>query len=821
MTTVLEERLDERRVEGRKPKYSVYDWYLNLKTHVFECDDEAKCLLVGEPSSSLTAKALFDLLPKSQRKVVKNAFQAALDSGERTYTHCCLLNSVSLFVYVEIVIDRVSAFELKGTISPCLNIASRHEAAEVFYSVFENPHHGIIVTDSDTRILACNHHFENLTGYLRNEIVGLKTQLFNAGKHSKAYYQQLWKLIELNGYWNGTILSRRANGTAFPQDLTIHRVRPGNGETYFVGFSSDLSSQLDRIEDIESGGIDLLTQLPSKETFLEQTDEVCRQLEKGQGVVVLAIQAAFSQDLSQEVKRQFAAYLKDNTKVLCTGYIGHDCFVVALSYSYQQPTQVVSAIGRSIKKLFHSFKHAPASVASALKEGASGVSVFDVDAANPNQLVSHAYQAVLELHSGQTRRINFYDRHIHNQIERKKSLEEFVLRTLENKEIEVYFQPIVDINQNRIDKFEALCRFPNAEEYAATTQELIGVVEDLDKVVQLDDIVMSIAIEQLPELRRLFGSQVKLSLNRSLKTSNEMNQILERTAMLLDIAKVNPEAITLEFTESAYFESTNKNKQIVSVLRDAGVAIAVDDFGTGSASFRYLKECYFDILKIDRDFIRNITFQSRQYHIVQSVIQLAKRLELKVVAEGVETEEELKILSNLGVDYIQGYYFSKPLPISELQQVTNYCQLSLGETEVKADSLIHLVEHSHHVDAGEPLSLVYQYFADGFNDYLPVVEDKVCVGYIDRANMNLHLTPNMGTDHESNKENAYWHKPANRLMLPVKTKVAWETAQSEIPCLVAKTTPFPWVLVDEQGLFKGIVSSKTVLEHLVNNNSVT
>jgi len=124
---------------------------------------------------------------------------------------------------------------------------------------------------------------------------------------------------------------------------------------------------------------------------------------------------------------------------------------------------------------------------------------------------------------------------------------------------------------------------------------------------------------------------------------------------------------------------------------------------------------------------------------------------------------------------------------------------------VKADSMVHLVEHSHHVDAGEPLSLVYQYFADGFNDYLPVVEDKVCVGYIDRANMNLHLTPNMGTDLESNKENAYWHKPANRLMLPVKTKVAWDTAQSEITRLVAQATPFPWILVDEQGLFKGIV----------------
>ena len=822
MATTLDSGTEQKIPPERKLKYAVYDWYLNLKTHVLECDDEAKSLLVGDPSNSLTAKALFDLLPKSQRKVVKNAFQAALDSGERTYTHCCLLNSVSLFVYVEIVIERVSAYELKGTLSPCLNIASRHEVAEIFYSIFENSHHGVIVTDAQTRILACNHHFESLSGYLRNEIVGLKTQIFNAGKHSQAYYQQLWQEVVSNGFWSGTILTRRADGSIFPQELTIHKVSPGTDDDYFVGFSSDLSGQLERIEDIESGGIDLLTQLPSKETFITHLAEVCQHTEIGQGVVVLAMQPNFPKSSIQEVKRQFASYLKDNTKVLCSGYIGHDCLVVTLAFSFQQQTQVVSGIGRSITKLFHSFKHAQATVATALKEGITGVSVLNVDANNPNQLISHAYQALLELHSGQSRRINFYDRQIHNQIERKKALEELVVQSLEAGNIEVYFQPIVDINENRIDKFEALCRFPSLEGVEATTQELIGVVEELDKVVQLDDAVLLSALEQLPELQRLFGKHVKLSVNRSLKTSAELSQILERAAVVLDKEGVSPESITLEFTESAYFESDDKNRQVLSLLREAGVSIAVDDFGTGSASFRYLKECYFDILKIDRDFICDITFQSRQYYIVQSLIQLAKRLDLAVIAEGVETAQELSILQSLGVEHIQGYYFSKPLPLSELQQKpSDFCQIPLATPSIKADSIAHLVEHSHHVNAGEPLSLIYQYFADGFNDYLPVVEDKVCVGYIDRANMNLHLTPNMGTDLESNKENAYWHKPANRLMLPVKTKVAWDTPQSEITRLATQTTPFPWILVDDQGLFKGIVSSKSVMEYLANNNSVT
>ncbi len=819
MAIASESRPKSPLIVGRAPQYAVYDWYLNLKTQVLECDDEAKSLFLEDSSTPLTAKALFELLPKSQTKVVKQAFQSALNSGERTYTHCCLLSATSLFIYVEIVIDRVSAFELRGTISPCLNIGSRQEAAEVFYSVFENAHHGIVVTDAETRILACNRHFESMTGYLRNELVGLKTQIFSAGKHSETYYQQLWQKLANNGYWNGTILSRRSDGSVFPQDLTIHEVNPGNGNRYYVGFSSDLSSALDRIEDIESGGIDLLTQLPSKDTFVEQLSEACCDVDAGQGVVVLVIQPDFPTGDSREIKRQFASYLKESTKVLCCGYIGHNCFVVTLAYSYQQPNQIVANISRSITQLFHSFKHAQTSVATALKNGISGVSVLSVDATTPSQLVSHAYQALLELHSGQSRRINFYDRNIHVQVERKKALEEHVLKSLEAGEIEVYYQPIVDIANNRIDKFEALCRFPSEGGLDATTQELVAMVEELDKVVQLDDLVFSRALQHLPDLQNLFGSHVKLSINRSLNTSAALGPILKNAALMIDEAGISLDAITLEFTESAYFEGDEENKQLLGLLREGGVKIAVDDFGTGSTSFQYLKECYFDILKIDRAFIQDLTFESRQYYIVQALISLAKRLDLEVIAEGVETEQELQILVSLGVDYIQGYYFSKPMPLLQLQQVENYCQQKVAVSEVKADSIVHMVEHSHHVDAGDPLSLIYQYFSEGFNDYLPVVDEKVCVGYIDRASMNLHLTPNMGTDHETSKEHDYWNKPANRVMLPIKTAIAWDLPQSKVSEMVAQKAPFPWVLVDDLGHFKGIVSSTAVLSLL--NNSVT
>lgn len=802
-------------------KYAIYDWYLNLKTQVFECDSQVKALLVGDGTSNLTARTLFRLLPKPQQVIVKEAFQTAISSQERTYAHCCLFTEPHLFAYVEIAIDSISAHELRGTLSPCLILPTEHEAADLFYALFENAHHGILVTDSDTRILACNHYFETLTGYLRNELVGLRTQIFNAGEHSEAYYQEMWTQVHEQGFWKGIILSRHANGEAFPHELTIQKIHFTDGQVYYVGFSSDLSSELERLEDLESGGVDLLTQLPSKEVFLTRLKEYCSDTDPLRGVVVLAIQPKFKPNSAQETKRQFASYLKDNSHVLASGYLGSDCFVVCLAVDVQLSQQVASDIGRSITQLFQSFKHAQASVALALKAGVTGVSVWNVDATQPNQLVSHAYQALLELHSGQTRRINFYDREIHRQVERKKLLEHHVLHSLEQGKVDVYFQPIVDIQRRRVDKFEALCRFPHSDEFEASTQELVEVVEELDKVVELDDLVLLSALEQLPELQKKFGEHVAVSVNRSLRSTIELSDILQRAALILDKQKMAPELLTLEFTESAFFRSNSHNKHLLGLLRDAGVQIAVDDFGTGCASFKYLKESYFDILKIDREFIQHLSLQTRQYEIVVALIQLAKRLNLKVIAEGVETQQELDVLYDLGVEFVQGYYFSKPLPLAELTSINHLFQQDESEVQASPSSIIHLAHSTHHIDPGEPLSLIYQYFSDTEVDYLPIIEDKICVGYIDRPSMNLHLTSNMGTDHESTKEHAYWNKPANRIMLPVITEIDWHAPQAKVASLVKQNRPFPWCLVDEYGHFKGLVGPLAALSFLANNKSVT
>lgn len=216
----------------------------------------------------------------------------------------------------------------------------------------------------------------------------------------------------------------------------------------------------------------------------------------------------------------------------------------------------------------------------------------------------------------------------------------------------------------------------------------------------------------------------------------------------VDLLKVNPDKLTIEFTESAYFQSDVYQESVISAIREAGAQIAVDDFGTGSTSFEYLNRSYFDVLKIDRMFISGITQTSRQYQIVRSIINLSKTLGLRTVADGVETLEEYQILDDLGVNYIQGYLFSKPMSIVELRKVEDYCVLpDIERTELTSDLMSDLMlPTSYPINPAALLSEVHQVFKDNDIDVLPVIDQSKCVGFIDKKAMNLHLTPAMGID---------------------------------------------------------------------------
>lgn len=809
----------ENNQERKVPKYLVYDWSLNVKTQEFRCDPAAQNLFFGETFSVIPSSKLIDLIPKKQRLRVKSIFHEVLSAGEERYFHCCFLSPKCVFIYVEVNVYRTGEHELKGTLSPCLSVSSAHEAAEIFYSVFENPHHGILITDSNTRILACNQHFEAMSGYLRNEMFGLKTNIFNSATHDEDYYKDLWGNLKRNGYWSGVVLSRDAKGSIFPQNLTIQSISPNEEDEYYIGFGTDLSSNLGLLEDVESGGVDLLTQLPTAESFLFELKQKCTQVNRHSTVLVAAIKPKFSFSNLLEQKRQFARYLKEHTNVLCCGYMPNEQFLVCFPVSFEHPKQRVRDVAKTLTMLFQSFKAAPSDIYEALKASFIGISIYGVDAESPNSLISHACQAMLELHSSEQRKISFYDRSIHRQIERKKRLEAHFRECLKQGNVSVYFQPLLSATTQQVEKFEALCRLPELEGEDVSSEEYISIAEDLNLIVQLDDLVCRLAFRQFNRLKNVFGDHIGLCVNRSFHTDLAVYDVIQQVAIIIDDEGMDAEKLTLEFTEIAHLESDQESMRIIQFLRDSGVTIAVDEFGTGSSSFQHLKEKFFDELKIDRVFISGVEMGTREYSIVKALIRLAKKLDLSVIAEGVETISEFNMVMSLGVDYIQGHLLAKPENLESILTNEQYCQWPENTAQPTSQSVAMLAnKHSSHLDPSDPLSLVYQYFQDGTADYIPVVDGKKCVGVIDREHLNLHMTPNMGTDLESSKERGMWNKTANRMLSPIHTTLDWSTDTSEIEQLLSEEAAFPWVLVDDHGHYKGLIEMKSVLNYLVSGD---
>ncbi|WP_076584909.1 EAL domain-containing protein [Vibrio ostreicida] len=797
----------------RQPKYRTYPWELDLSIQQFTADKELMEQLFGEASTTISAKYLLRLVPSSQRRMVHRTFKQVLTSEHPKTFHCCLMTPTSLFTFVEFTISQRSETALMGTIAPCLVVPSQMAAADIFYSVFENRHHGVLVADSETRILACNRQFERLTGYEMRDLVGLKTKVFNAEVLSEEYYEALWQKIERHGYWSGTILTRKADGGAIPQDMTIHKIAPGNGQHYYLGFSSDLSDQLSRLDDHQEGGVDLLTQLPSTERFIQSLTTFCNESQPDTPLILLALQPHFPSSNEQEIKRQFASYIAESTRTLIAGYLGESRFVVLLSGDSASSEQSIRVIRKAIKLFFHSFNHAQGSVALAMKTGLTGVSLFHHDAQTPDQLVSHAFQALFGIKKNDSKHVVFYDRKIHGQIERKKQLEVKVTQAILSESIDVHFQPIVDLKHGRIDKFEALCRFPDFGELAASTQELINIVEDLDQIIELDDVVNRKSMASLSELQALFGEHIGLSVNRSFYCKEDVTEVLRHCVDLIGQSGLSPHHLTIEFTESAYFESNRHQEQLLDTIRKAGVTIAVDDFGTGSASLSYLNKRYFDVLKIDQMFVNGLSLGSRQYHIVKTIIHLAQKLGLKVVAEGVETQEELDILSDLGIDYIQGYFFSKPLSLEDLRHVGALSIFTEKEPTNVVTLLSLRTRDLPKLDPGDPLSLIHAYFESESVSVIPVIDSGHCVGLVDRVAMSLHMTVNMGTDHETNQEQANWSKPANRMMTLPLVQIDCQTPVSKVISLLDQKE-LPWVLTDSDGKFKGIVEQKHIMGFL-------
>ncbi|MDN3682441.1 EAL domain-containing protein [Vibrio tapetis subsp. quintayensis] len=802
-----------------KVGYPAIEWSWNLDIDQFDFRDADLSALMQEQKIQ-TSSDLLALFSDKERSKLVRAFQHAAECATVQSIFCTLSTPLShTLIFSQWVIEKKSESTLGGTVQPIIVVPSLGRMADIFVEVFDNQHHGIVITDAETHILACNPHFAEKSGYSAKELLGKKTNTFNAGKHSRSFFEDIWQQVHRKGFWTGTVLSKRKNGIIEPQELTLQKIELSSNKVYYVGYTVDLSNHLYRIADTEHGGIELLTQLPNETEFSTKLLSLAEAKKASNNIIVMTFLPNLDAKSAIEHRVDISnAIAKMDNRFLC-GYLKENLFVAALKSP--KSDQNIKGIHAEIRQFFHAIKrHVGDALYPLIIKGKVGVSVLGFDTSNPKSLIAHATQAMLEQHSSKGYNISFFDTSIHKEAKRRKKLEDALIAAIRKEEIDVHFQPIVSTSTWRVVKFEALCRFNKMGGESYSPQELINLAEELNLINNIDRCVGRKSLEMLQTIRKHYGSDIGITINRSLNTKLSAKQVLNNAMTMIQESGIEPENVTIELTESAYFASEGDQIEALKALREIGVKVAIDDFGTGYSSFSYLSHGHFDFMKIDREFVMDIEVGTQNYFIVKTLINLSHTLGVKVIAEGAETIQEVKVLTSLGVDFIQGYYFSKPVPIDQIEQARHYTkhmkQLEPLRVPEQGAGILSLCDFSTPMlEPSAPLADVHRIFSNARFDALMVVDQDRCVGLVDREVYNLHLSPTLGTKIETQKDSVILKRKINQVMKTTFTTLSEKTTINDVARLLERKTPLPWVIADQTGKSVGIVSSQRILDFFI------
>jgi diguanylate cyclase (GGDEF)-like protein len=290
-----------------------------------------------------------------------------------------------------------------------------------------------------------------------------------------------------------------------------------------------------------------------------------------------------------------------------------------------------------------------------------GISMYPENGDSLDELLKNADIALNKAKETGKDRIVFYDRTMNEAVSERVNIEKHLRAALFNNEFELFYQPQWDIAQNRVSGLEALIRWKNPELGHVSPLKFINVAEDTHMIIPIGDWVLKSACMYLKGLHRQGHDKLSVSVNISMVQLLQ-DDFVNKVTEILDYAGLNPEYLELEITESVLMESCDALEGKLKLLKDKGIKIALDDFGKGYSSLNYLKQLPISTLKIDKSFIDTIESDSKHKSLTNLIVKLGRTMGLSVVAEGVETKEQLDYLIKHKCDKVQGYLFSKPMP---------------------------------------------------------------------------------------------------------------------------------------------------------------
>ena len=539
-------------------------------------------------------------------------------------------------------------------------------------SVFKESTEAIVITDQEGSILRINPAFSQITGYRPEDVIGENPRILSAEHHDEQFYKVLWDELLNKGVWQGEIWDRRKNGEMFPAWQTITAVKDDNGEIIqFISRFSDISEKKNTEERIyHLAHYDLITGLPNRAFFQDQLERDISHARRQDETLALlfldldnfkVINDAFGHPAGDSLLKQVARRLSEVTrKDDMLARIGGDEFTILLTNT--QSNQDTALVAEKILNCFvMPFNHEEMEV---VVSASIGISTFPSDGEDALTLLKNADSAMYQAKQKGRNNFQFFTAEMNSRVQERLSLENDMRKALEQNEFILHYQPQVNLETGEIIACEALVRWQHPTQGLISPFTFIPVAEESGLIVPLGEWVMRAALTQLNEWHQAELPKIRMSVNLSAQQFGKHN-LAHTVTTILNETGMDANCLELELTESMLMADVNSTIETLHTLRDMGIQLSIDDFGTGYSSMAYLKRFPIDKLKIDRSFVCDLTTDSEDAAIVTATIALGHSLNLTMVAEGVETEQQLGFLRTQGCEQIQGYYFSRPLPAEE------------------------------------------------------------------------------------------------------------------------------------------------------------
>ena len=553
--------------------------------------------------------------------------------------------------------------------------------------VFESSNEAIVVTDAAHNIIAVNPACITTSGYSANELIGQKSDFFASDHQDKIFYQRQHGHLQERGYWQGEMFHQHKNGGFYPSWVSISTSLGSDDKVLnYISTFSDISERKKTEQRLNYlADYDPLTKLAKRHILAERVNEVISysDLNHQQKFALMLIDLdrfknindSLGHNIGDQVLQEIAKRLAGNIRVSdIISRLSGDEFIILVNNNKSESAakRLANRIMRDLAEPVHILEH------DLVVTPSIGIATFPEHGESFDALLKNADAALNHAKSQGRNNFQFFTFDMHERASEKLTIERGLRLALTKQQFEIHYQAQYELGTDKLCGCEALLRWRTPELGMISPDKFIPIAEESGLILPIGQWVLDQACRQATIWREQGFEPIPIAVNVS--SYQFTKNIVSSIQKSLSKANLDAQWLVVEITETALMHDPDFTQQALQQLRDLGIKIALDDFGTGYSSLAYLKRFPLDKLKIDRTFITGLPQEQDDLVITRSIIDVARNLNMITIAEGVETLQQQKLLTELGCQQMQG--FLKARPVAADQFASEYLALEKGLPQV-------------------------------------------------------------------------------------------------------------------------------------------